>query len=431
MLTASIRPGEFSCGYRGRLRVLNQFPSVNKIMAALRNELHPQCDSPAEYPAAATLALVAGIPVQQFVRNHSLLPFLRAIPNKDHDVVHGDPLRQDLIGLFGTRFWRRSKVFFCEECIQTDFESSQGFAYWRRDHQLPGMTWCEQHGRQLAYNPIGKKAMDGMPTSDMQRRYEFSESEFSGLMENQIIQRYVNIVKGMLDSERPMNLIHARYLIAGKAKKIGLRIGERGKKKILTDFFLDLVPEYWIKAIYPEIGNRTSGEFFTPIDNITVGRTPVPSYALALAAFFESTDEALNYWFRNNDDLPTVRKPQRKFGRNYWNSNEVFKHFVACGGNHTKIGKELGVDPTYVRIELNAAGLPGLGLVDMRTTAQAVLDFQEGMSLDSACESNGVDKEEVEKLLRPGISKLARAINEIKQPKIRKNARSKKQKKTE
>lgn len=395
-------------------------------MAELREAVHSRESSPADFPAAATLALAAGMSLQEFVKKHSLLPFHRMVPYNDWDIYHGDPSRMDLINKIGTRVWRQSDAWFCEDCIKEDVESPRGFAYWRRIHQLPGLVWCNKHGSQLINNPNGKKAMDSMPSLEVERQIEFSELNFIDLYENQVIQRYTKIMIAFLDSEGPMHLTHARYRIAEQAKKHGLRIGERGKKPTLSDYLLEHVPGYWIKTLYPELEKRSAGEFFTPIDNLTIGRGPVPSYALALAAFFESSDEALHYWYSKNDAIPTERKTQRKFGAAYWNSTEIFKLYVANRGNHTKIAKALGIDPAYVRLGLNEAGLPGLGLVDMQSTAQVVLDLHKGVSLDSACESNGASKEEVEKLLRVGTSKLAKAIKEIKQPKIRKNAKSKK-----
>lgn len=352
-------------------------------MAALRNAVHPSGTPLAECPAAATLALAAGIPLQQFVRKHSLLPFHRTVSLKDCGVDHGDPSRLDLIDHFGTRVWRQSQAWFCPDCVKEDIDD-QGFAYWRRSHQLPGVSWCFKHGSQLANSPIGKKAFDGMPFLEMAARYEFAEQEFLAVSANPAIRRYADIVKAFLASERPMALIHARFRIAQQAKKHQLRIGMRGRQPTLADRVLEQIPQSWLRTQFPSIKDRSAGEFFTPIDNITLGVVTDQVYALALAVLFESSDDALDYWYGDIDGLPAARKEQRRFGRNYWNSSTIFKLYVKHGGNHSSIGKALGIDPSYVRIGLNAAGLPALGLIDMRTTAQAILDFEAGMSLEAA-----------------------------------------------
>lgn len=40
----------------------------------------------------------------------------------------------------------------CHECIMED-ESKYGFAYWHRDHQLPGVIVCQHHGTELLSIP--------------------------------------------------------------------------------------------------------------------------------------------------------------------------------------------------------------------------------------------------------------------------------------
>lgn len=415
-MTSNILEDEFSRGYRGRLRVLNQYPSVLKFMAALREAKHSLRTQLSECSAAATLALAAEIPLKEFVRKHSLLPFHRTVSLKDYDVDHGDPSRLCLIEHFGTRVWRQSMAMFCPECVAGDMESSR-FAYWRRFHQLPGIPWCIKHGCQLANSSIGKKAFDDVPFPELPAHYGFSEQEFIDVSLNPVIQRYADIANAFLNSERPTPLIHATFLIAEQAKKQQLRVGARGQKPTLTDRVLEQVSLYWLRTLYPDIENRSSGEFFNPIDNITTGLVADQGYALALAVLFDSTTEALNYWYADNDRLPRARKVQRSFGKEYWNSSAMLKLYVEHRGNHTSIGKALAIDPSYVRNELTAAGLPALGLVDISNIAQAILAFQIGMSIEAACETTGASQTEVEKLIRGGISKFSTAIKEMSQRK--------------
>lgn len=405
---------EFTRGYRGRLRVLNQYPTANKFMQDLRKVLHSQDSSLAEPSATELLALVADVPIKQFVRHHSLLPFHRLVSLKDHDVAHGDPSRLDLVKHFGTRGWRQSIAMFCPQCVNQDIEEHK-FSYWRRTHQLPGIPWCMKHGIQLLNASVGKQAFDNVPLEAMPAKGDFSDHEFSEIFQNPVIRRYAEIAIASLAAEKPMPVIHARFRIAERAKKLQLRIGVRGRLPTLTDMLLEHVPEYWLRKSYPEIEGRLTGEFFNSIDNITLGLATDQSYALALALLFDSSDEALDYWYGDIEGLPAERKTQRKFGKDYWSSEKMLKLYVEHRGNHTSMGQALGIDPTYARIELNAAGLPALGLVGVSSAARAVMDFQAGMSLEAACESNGASRDEVEKLIRVGISKLSTAINEISQ----------------
>lgn len=390
-------------------------------MEVLRPTVHPLGTSTDRYSDSATLALAAGVSLEYFARQHSLLPFYRTV-TRDGDAGKHDTYSEETIGYFGTRSWRQSMAMFCHECIKEDKASPRGFAYWRRSHQLPGIPWCIKHGCQLANSPDGTKAFDFMPFPEMDAIFAFTESEFIEVSTNPIVQRYASIVIAFLNSEVTTTDIHAQFRIAEQAKKHNLRVCIRGGRPTLTDRLLERVPKYWLRTLYPEIDKHSSTGFFYPIDNVTVRTTAGTSYALALAMLFDSSEEALSYWYGDIDGLPTERKSQRNFGKDYWSSSEMLRVYVEHRGNYKSIGQALAISPSYLRPQLIAAGLPGLGLVNMNTTARAVLDFQAGMSLDAACESNGASRDEVEKLIRVGISKLSTAINEISQSNPRKES---------
>ncbi|OIR08820.1 hypothetical protein GALL_92050 [mine drainage metagenome] len=390
-------------------------------MEALRTSVHPPGTTPDAYSDSATLALAAGVSLEYFARKHSLLPFYRTVL-REGDAGQRDTYSVETIGYFGTRSWRQSMAIFCPECIKEDEASPRGFAYWRRSHQLPGIPGCVKHGCQLANSPEGTKAFDVMPFPEMDAIFEFSEPEFAEISANPIVQRYASIAIAFLNAEVSTSDIHAQFRIAEQAKKHNLRVCIQGKRATLTDRLLEQVPKYWLRTLYPDIDKHSSTEFFYPIDNVTVGVTAGTSYVLALASLFDSTEEALNYWQGDIEGLPTERKVQRSFGKDYWSSTEMFKLYVEHGGSYKSIGQALAISPSYLRHQLIAAGLPGLGLVNMNTTARAVLDFQAGMSLDAACQSNGASRDEVEKLIRIGISKFSTALNEISQSNPRKES---------
>lgn len=310
MQFARILDGEFSRGYRGRLRVLNQYSSVLKFMRSLRREVHGGDAS--EIPDSVTLAQVAGLSLEEFVQKSSLLPFQRAVSLKDADVRHGDSARLSLIERCGTRVWRQYMALSCPQCIKEDLEV--GFAYWRLTHQIPGIPWCTKHGCELENSSIGKKAMDSMP-NEGKKTTIYSEKEFQNLKENAAIQRYVDIALAFQQSKQPMSLIHASYRIAERAKKHDLRVGERGKRATLTERVMDLVPVCWLKTLYPEIEDWSSGDYFNSIDNSTKGLVSSTGYVLALASLFDSSQEALAYWHGDMAGLPSKRKMQRSFGK--------------------------------------------------------------------------------------------------------------------
>ena len=170
MIIPKPQPDEIVFGYRGRIKVLNLYKKNAELMADLRNKLgDPELVSAKS--TARTLALASGVPIDQFVRLHSLLPLFRALPWDDIHVLHGDPSRPDLIDAFGSKPWAKTGVRFCAECIREDMDY-WGFAYWRRIHQLPGIHACYKHGLQLASCTLGKIAFDDMPRMDSSIYYQ-------------------------------------------------------------------------------------------------------------------------------------------------------------------------------------------------------------------------------------------------------------------
>jgi hypothetical protein len=130
-------------------------------------------------------------------------------------------------------------------------------------------------------------------------------------------------------------------------------------------------------------------------------------------SLFESSDEAINYWFSSTDDLPNTRKMNRRYEVGYWNSDEIYRLYVKLLGNHSRIAEALGVYRTFAGKELTAAGLPSLQDPDMASIGGAIAAIQLGMSVEVACESNGVRQTDVEKLLKGDVAKLLRAIKEV------------------
>jgi hypothetical protein len=366
MLTSQPHPDEFAHGYRGRLRVLNHFKSTTSLMSTLRKEMHPSETPLGKYSTATTLALAAGMPLQQLVQHHTLLPFHRAVASNYYNVDHGDQSTLNLINNFGTKSRRKPETRFCLDCIKEDIDI-RGYAYWRRSHQLPGVYWCCKHKQQLANSPVGSKAFDDVPYVGMASRYDFSNQDFQAIFSNHAIQRYADIMNHFLCSVRPMSLMHAKYRIAEQFKKHQIRRNKKRQKPTLTDRVCEQVSQHWLLAQFPAIKNRLARENFTPIDCIGKGYAPQLVYALALAVLFDSSDEAIQYWSSDIIGLPSERKSKQHY-RDNLNSKAVIKPCVEYTRSHVGIGKT----KTRARTEFKGAEQPALNLADMNNTCRTI-----------------------------------------------------------
>lgn len=104
---------------------------------------------------------------EEILNNHTCLPaFLPfAAPQslariKGH-VIHGKSHCgvPSMLGLAGRFVRSKAQLSLCVDCVKTD-EETLGFSYWRRFHNLPGMTYCVEHGQPLV-NGCGRCAYSG------------------------------------------------------------------------------------------------------------------------------------------------------------------------------------------------------------------------------------------------------------------------------
>lgn len=412
MQTSKIQPDEISRGYKGRLQVLSGLKKTKNFMLSLGAEVHPQGALFDEFSEAETLALATDMPLQIFVQSHSLLPLFQMVPPAEKSTKLKPPTKLEKTAKYGVRTWDLIGARFCFKCVSEEI-GVLGYAYWHRSHQLPGICWCSKHGTQLAKSSLNTNAFDGMPTLDMEATYEFSEGDFSEIYSNKVIRRYADIVFSILNSNKPLSSLHAIYRMMELLKVDQIRVGKKGQRPTLTDRLLDQMPLVWLQSHYPTINNRVQGEYFHSIDSLAARPVANNVYVLGLASLFESSNEAINYWFSSTDDLPNARKSKRRYEKGFWNSDEIYKLYVQLRCNYKKISETLGVDSTHTKRMLKAAGLPSLRNPDMAAIGGAVAAIQLGMSVEIACTSNGVRQSDVEKLLKGDIAKLLRAINEV------------------
>lgn len=106
----------------------------------------------------ASTQLALGTP-EDIVRIATTLPYYTRFRNPD---VAASVLKQvrgkssygiaQSLGMASTHIYQHPPRRSCLHCIQAD-KSEFGFAYWRRDHQLPGVLVCQQHGTTLLSLP--------------------------------------------------------------------------------------------------------------------------------------------------------------------------------------------------------------------------------------------------------------------------------------
>ena len=92
----------------------------------------------------------------------------------------------------------------CHECTLAD-DDEHGFAYWRRDHQLPGVLVCQKHGTPLLALPYNRDSVQReiflWPNNDWNKKNAQSLANCSGETLNDL-QRLAKIAADMAGGNR-------------------------------------------------------------------------------------------------------------------------------------------------------------------------------------------------------------------------------------
>lgn len=123
-----------------------------------RQALQPPWIVPSNLETIARNLHSVFLSADEILRNHTclpaFLPFARqeSLPRIMDHVLYGESHCgvPSMLGLAGRYISSKPRLALCIECVRTD-EEKMGFAYWRRFHNLPGLTYCMKHGQPLVH----------------------------------------------------------------------------------------------------------------------------------------------------------------------------------------------------------------------------------------------------------------------------------------
>lgn len=403
-----ILPDEFAHGYLGRIRAVNILPQVCSAIALLKKVFLKEEELNGKARRARALAKVAGLSLEQFCQQHTLMPFLRATTNISPDHAHGVPESITVIEKSAFRLAMKVRMV-CPECIREDM-SFWGFSYWRRRHQLPGVQWCDKHHAPLM---AIEQDFDVCPSASAISVNEPRLEAFESCICNPVIIRYVEIATGFLEMRRPLSFSDAARKLSLRAQQMGIRVSEKGRRPVLSDVALNAVPKAWLSSLFPGVETKIVGERFPAIDRVLLYEGLPQARALALALMFDSAEEALRYWGEPLDEGGANDTKSTLSGQDLWNSKKVFNIYVKSEGNRSEVARVIGVHSRRVSGELDRCGLPSLCGIQLETTGHALMAFYEGQPLTEACAIHGAELRVCEDLIRQSGARFAEAIRRI------------------
>lgn len=137
----------------GRRRMKGQ---VHALLG--RQALEPPWIVPSNLEMLAASLRAVFSSADDILRNHTclpaLLPFARpeSLPRILGHVMRGESHHgvPSMLGLAGSYIRTKPTLALCIECVRLD-EERLGYAYWRRFHNLPGLTYCVHHRQPLVH----------------------------------------------------------------------------------------------------------------------------------------------------------------------------------------------------------------------------------------------------------------------------------------
>ncbi len=403
-----IYPEELDRGYLGRVMRINGSATEIDAVTLMAVWAGVADKTRREVSCIELLSKVAGIDVQMFVRQHSLLPFRRGITSYQPDLMHGGEQQRSMLWSTGMQL-TKTGAYFCAECVHEDL-SFHGQSYWRREHQIPGTLWCSKHSTPLKYTE-DKSAFLLSPAVQLQHCQSVDEQWVKQALNNKAIQRYNEICYSLLDTRKPFDVKFVSEVLKAKASEHGFQthVG-KVKSPLLSDAVINAFGRKWLATVLPALADKPNGVYLSQMDGVLHLKTSASSasvYVLAFAVLYESVDMALNA-LQSSSSVVITKSRQRSA---QFTRDELLEAYIQGRGNYSTIASSLSIGKTEIVFKLASIGLPNLA---KQSVFKAVFAFyvEKQSSKISAAKGN-ISCESMDDLIRNASFDLTRALHEM------------------
>ncbi|WP_018609906.1 TniQ family protein [Uliginosibacterium gangwonense] len=277
-------PDELAQGHMARIFILAGIPERKRHSRSLSSLIGAASDN---QKYLGQLADLSRMPLRQYIYSHTLVPFFKAVQEQDIDWTSESIQWQSL--MISARKGATKTIRFCPQCVEQDLRSL-GVSYWRRSHQLFGVSWCVEHLCGL-YSTAADDAMRQLPEAFV------SEGQADEMAEefvaHPVLRRYGEICTGFLTLDAPINLAQMAQLIRDRARFLDLRgrLGSHGDH--MDKLAIERTDRRWLQEYIPDVFTKGRASSICRTYSSTDLAYPAQYYALALALLFDSADDAL------------------------------------------------------------------------------------------------------------------------------------------
>lgn len=415
------RHGELAVAHEGRRMLVLGCRSRSEHFKQMQAEIAEPGMS-RDLPRLHLLALTCNLDPQTYAAEQSMLPSLRVAGKVGEIQDHGSADTTNLSRRLGM-LTQRAGAYVCPACIEEDISGPYKHSWYRREHHLVGVDWCWRHGIAL-HRVDAPDPFDDVPQTWLNEgKTAEVATDAAAMLRGGFIARYVETAVSLLHRRRPVLCTTLNGLISDKAKSLGLRVSETGRRPLLSDRLIEVSDTRWLERHLPGIAGKRTGQVFRRIDMVGQNQR-VPgtgdAYALCLAALFNSCEEAMEAvssaeLAETKIEAVAHRCARKPRGDDFWHG-QVWGEYLQCGGSHTELARRLGMDRSHLSVKLNSLGLPGLSGLENSPKWRAMFRYSEGASIDEACAAEQVDTKTLNQLIRTCAARTVSAARRILDP---------------
>lgn len=269
---------------------------------------------------------------EEIIKEHTMFSYYGRFLPRERKIKAFQALRNmtgnynDLLAIPKRKTSSQRFLRFCPLCVKTD-RQQYGETYWHRQHQIPQINICPEHGCRLSQSNV---TMSGTASPKLiSAEQEAVESE-DILYGNGIEKCIAKYMQKLLWSDMNMTndipvgeFFHSRM---SKTKYLSVRGEQRNIKQFYQDFM-----NYYVQL--PEQGLTELWQIQKVLTNYRCN----PYEICQMAMFLDISVEDLN-----DRKLPQKSQPQM--------FDELVEQMYESGGSYNQIARELGVSSRTVRL---------------------------------------------------------------------------------
>ncbi|MDP3610197.1 MAG: TniQ family protein [Methylophilus sp.] len=396
MIVSQIYPDEFIFSYLIRLAKSNGLPDSKSALAKI-NQL--QLIKHSNRSTLDHLSASLQITPEQLVKNHTLLPFNKAIIDCDSSDAKQD-LQFSASEINYYLSLNKQFVFkACECCVEEDLNYF-GFIYIRRMHQITGVNFCTKHERHLKFFDVKNEF------------FVFSdESQYGARVFDSVIERYQTIAEAVAMSTYRIAKENIEDLFQFLLISKGFKTSSRDEGKAFSDFVYHNTQKWWTECIFHNIEDKMSKGNFKELDSPS-SRNKTSSYVLGLSVLIDNADNAINLieLIKSREYL----EHKREFGfLSYFSNCKLLKQesLIVRSYLDKKVKANLQQSCDFkIKIHTNRAK----SILNFnKNEIKAFMDFQGGLNLIDSAQKHQVRMERLEFIIRTAGRKVAESLKNL------------------